>query len=154
MRRVVLAAIAGYQRHISPHKGFCCAYRAHTGHKSCSVLGFRAVRRFGVLTGLAILKRRTYLCGVAHRRFSKPRSRSLHSQQGFCDIGCDFPCDVPSLDSCSSLSDFASCCDCGSCDWLSRKKKQESEQYVYVPPKVEGSNKSRKTETTYRGIPI
>ncbi|WP_420851662.1 membrane protein insertion efficiency factor YidD [Propionivibrio soli] len=139
MRRVVLSVIAGYQRYVSPHKGFCCAYRVHTGRKSCSVLGFRAVRRYGVLTGLAILKRRTYLCGVAHRRFSKQHPRGFRSQQGFCDVGCDFPCDIPSLDGCLSLSDFANCCDFGSCDWPSRHKgNQEGEQYVHIPPNVGG----------------
>lgn len=134
MRKLVLAAITGYQRYVSPHKGFCCAYRAHTGHQSCSVLGFRAVRRFGVLAGLAILRRRTNLCGVAHRRFSAVRRHALHSQQGFCEVGCDLPCELPSLNGCFSLSDFASCCD-GGCDWPSRNRKdQATEQYVYIPP--------------------
>jgi len=44
MRKLVLAAITGYQTYLSPYKGFCCAYRVHTGRKSCSALGFRAVR--------------------------------------------------------------------------------------------------------------
>jgi len=127
MRKLVLTAIIGYQRYVSPHKGFCCAYRAHTGRKSCSVLGFRAVRRYGVLAGLAVLRRHT------------TRNHILHSQQGFCDIGCDLPCDVPSLNGCLSLGDFASCCDCGSCGWSSRNRKNEdSEQYVYIPPNVKG----------------
>lgn len=144
MRSLVLAAITGYQRCLSPLKGFCCAYRVHTGHKSCSVLGFRAVRRYGVLVGLALLRRRTYLCGVAHRRYSKPNSRILHSQQGFCDVGCDLPCDFPSLDGCLSLNNLAGCFDCGGCDWSSRSRKnQDSEQYVYIPPNVEGKKETR-----------
>lgn len=144
MRKLVLAAIVGYQRYVSPHKGFCCAYRTHTGRKSCSALGFRAVRRYGALAGLAVLRRRTYLCGVVHRRYTMPRSRILHSQQGFCDVGCDLPCDVPSFDGCLSVGDFASCCDCGSCDWPRRNRKsQEGEQYVYIPPNVKGRKEDR-----------
>ncbi|MGL4410283.1 MAG: membrane protein insertion efficiency factor YidD [Zoogloea sp.] len=144
MRKFVLAAITAYQRYVSPHKGFCCAYRAHTGRKSCSVLGFRPVRRYGVLAGLLVLRRRTYLCGVAHRRHTKPRIRALHSQQGFCDLGCDLPCDVPSLDGCLSLSDFVSCCYCGGCDWPRRRRKQrDGEQYVYLPPNVKARKASR-----------
>jgi putative component of membrane protein insertase Oxa1/YidC/SpoIIIJ protein YidD len=143
MRKLVLAMIAGYQRYVSPHKGFCCAYRQHTGRKSCSVLGSRAVRRYGVLAGLAVLRRRTYLCGVIHRRYTKPRNRILHSQQGFCDVGCDLPCDTPSLHGCASLGDFANCCDSGSCDWPSRSRKsQKGEQYEYIPPKAKGKNKN------------
>ncbi|MEJ2423021.1 MAG: membrane protein insertion efficiency factor YidD [Candidatus Thiodiazotropha sp.] len=32
----VVIAISGYQRYISPHKGFCCAHRKMTGEMSCS----------------------------------------------------------------------------------------------------------------------
>jgi len=139
MRQLVLAAITTYQRYLSAHKGFCCAYRAHTGRKSCSNLGFRAVRRYGVFAGLAVLRRRTYLCGVAYRRYAKSRHHPLHSQQGFCDLGCDLPCDVPSLGGCHSLGDFASCCDAGSCDWPSRNRKnRDDERYVYIPPNSGG----------------
>lgn len=149
MRSLLLAAIRAYQRHLSPHKGFCCAYRAHTGRASCSALGFRAVRRHGVLAGLAILRRRTYLCGVAHRRHAPVRHRPLPGQRGDCDIGCDLPCDssceLPSGKSVSRLCDLASCCDCGSCDWPERKrnKKRDEEQYVYIPPRVGSEEKPR-----------
>lgn len=142
MRSLVLAAIAGYQRYLSPHKGFCCAYRVHTGHRSCSTLGYRAVRRYGVLLGLKVLRRRMYLCGVAHRRFSANPRRPFETQRGFCDVGCDIPCDfscdLPSMDSCSSIADIASCCDGGSCDWPNRdRKRDDKEQYVHIPPRSE-----------------
>ena len=58
MKQLALAAIRLYQRHLSPHKGFCCAYRVHTGRASCSSLGYRAIRRFGLWLGLVILHRR------------------------------------------------------------------------------------------------
>jgi putative component of membrane protein insertase Oxa1/YidC/SpoIIIJ protein YidD len=48
MHRAFLLAIGLYQKYLSPHKGFCCAYRTHTGRAGCSALGFRAVRRYGV----------------------------------------------------------------------------------------------------------
>ncbi len=141
MRAIILATISAYQRYISPHKGFCCAYRAHTGRQSCSALGFRAVRRYGAILGLSVLRHRLYLCGVAHRRYSVPRRPHFRSQQGFCDIGgCDLPCDANcdflNGHTCSSLGDFANFCDCGSCDWPDRKRKRNNdEQYVYIPPK-------------------
>lgn len=148
MRRLALAAIAGYQRYLSPHKGFCCAYRVHTGRHSCSVLGFRAVRRYGVLVGLAILRRRTYLCGVAHRRFSKPRYHAFHTQRGYCDLSCDMPCDLPSVDGCHLPAGVSNCfsyaCDCSGCDWPSRNRRSsEEEQYVYIPPNVGGDTGKR-----------
>ena len=148
MRTLVLAAIKTYQRYMSPYKGFCCAYRTHTGRKSCSILGFRAVRRYGVIVGIAILRRRTYLCGVAHRRYSPPCRRPHRAQRGDCDLGCDLPCDLncdlPSGKSCSSFADFVSCCDCSGCDWPNNKQKEsDQEQYVYIPPKS-GSEQGRR----------
>lgn len=86
MKSLALAAIRFYQRHLSPHKGFCCAYRQHTGAGSCSELGHRAIRRHGVFQGLGVLNRRLTLCGVAHRRFD-PRVRPLAAQRGDCDVG-------------------------------------------------------------------
>ncbi|MGE5491384.1 MAG: membrane protein insertion efficiency factor YidD [Actinomycetota bacterium] len=133
MRRLLLAAIVGYQRYLSPHKGFHCAYRVHTGRQSCSALGYRAVRRYGVLAGLAILRRRTYLCGVAHRRHSPPPNPAFHGQRGFCDCACDLPCELPSADFCGSALDCASYC--GGCDWPSRDRKtDDKEQSVHIPP--------------------
>ena len=140
MRRVLLTAIRAYQRYVSPYKGFCCAYRVHTGRSSCSALGYRAVRRHGVFGGLALIQERTQLCGVVHRRRSKMPPRPLTAQQGVCDIGCNLPacdlgCDFPDGKSLSKACDFISCCDCGSCDWPSRKRKDaDKEKYVYIPP--------------------
>jgi len=123
MRRLILFALRGYQRFVSPHKGFACAYRVHTGGASCSTLGLRAVRRFGALRGLGVLRRRLHLCGVAHRRFMTPLRRPPSAQRGDCDPGCDLPCDV---------------CDPGSCDWNDRarrrRRKDEKEDRIHVPP--------------------
>ena len=125
MRPLALAAIRLYQRHLSPHKGFCCAYRRHTGRQGCSELGFRAIRRYGVLAGWALLRRRLYLCGVAHRRFSPAPRRPFRAQRGDCDIGCDLPCDGFEL-----CGDAADCC-----DWPERNKRSaEEDKDVHLPP--------------------
>lgn len=136
MRELVLALIRFYKRSLSPHKGFACAYRIHTGRASCSSLAYRAIRLRGVAAGFAILRERTYLCGVAHRRHTAHR-RPLARQRGDCDSGCgDIPChlDCQGIDGGSSLCDFADCCDC---DWPERRKKKnkQQERYVYIPPK-------------------
>ena len=148
MRQLALATITAYQRYLSPYKGFGCAYRIHTGHASCSLLGYRVIRRYGVIAGIALLRRRTYLCGVAHRRYSTAYQRPHRAQRGDCDLGCDLPCDfnfdLPSSKSCSSLSDFSSCCDCGGGDGSDKKRKSSGpEKYVYIPP-----NTRLKTDAT------
>lgn len=132
MRWLVLTMILAYKRHISPIKGFVCAYRVRTGHASCSTLGFRAVRRHGVIKGLMLLRERTYLCGVAHRRGQPPAARIPVGQRGDCDPGCDLPCDLPSGKSLPNLAD------CASCDWpeskKERKRKKSNQKNVYLPP--------------------
>lgn len=143
MRSVVLAAITAYQRYVSPYKGFSCAYRRHTGRSSCSKLGYRAVRRLGVVTGLAVLRRRLDRCREAHQRHSLSRRRPHRSERGDCDCALDLPCefggDLPRGRFWSWLGDFASCCDCGSCDWPRRKRTaDEDERRRYLPPRRGG----------------
>ena len=134
VKQLALAAIRLYQRHLSPHKGFCCAYRVHTGHASCSSLGYRAIRRFGLWQGLAILHRRLGKCGIAHRRHSR-RSLAPGRQAGFCDLPCDLSCDQPChFDAGSSACDVCSNCVPGDCgDWRSRHTNAEEERQVHLP---------------------
>jgi putative component of membrane protein insertase Oxa1/YidC/SpoIIIJ protein YidD len=141
LRTLILSLILFYQRRLSPHKGFTCAYSDLTGRASCSHIGFRAVRRFGALSGLAMAQRRTALCGIAYRRYAPVTARHLRSQRGDCDPGCDLPCDCEAPSG-KGLSRFCSCaqyCDCGGCDWgsrdRSRKRKRAREDEVYIPPR-------------------
>ncbi len=113
MKALALAAIRFYQRYLSPHKGFRCAYAAYTSDRSCSALGYRAIRRFGVLDGIVVLDRRLARCGTAYRLARPAPSAMLKHQAGFLDCGgCDgVGCDV--TDAC----DLANCC-----DWNSKRK--------------------------------
>jgi uncharacterized protein len=131
MRRAVLLLIALYQKYLSPYKGFCCAYRIHTGRAGCSALGYRSVRRYGVVAGWAVLHKRITLCGVAHNRSHHLTSvRSTpHTQRGGCDVGCDLPCDIPFDIPCEVT-------DCASCDLPKRKPQEDKkERFVYIPPR-------------------
>lgn len=122
MKQLALAAIRLYQRHLSPHKGFCCAYRCHTGHASCSQLGYRSIRRFGLRRGLFLLRQRLLKCGIAHRRHAPRRGVAFRQQAGFCDLSCDLPCDG----------------DCSPCDligeWGSSRKDEQDERPIHLTP--------------------
>jgi putative component of membrane protein insertase Oxa1/YidC/SpoIIIJ protein YidD len=129
MKALALALIGLYQRHLSPRKGFCCAYRFHTGAASCSALGHRAIRRHGLRRGLALLDRRLARCALAHRRYG-PRRPALRSEAGVCEVAeaCDcFP----------SGSDVSGCC-CDACDWTRsdkrRKGRQPDDPRAWLPP--------------------
>jgi putative component of membrane protein insertase Oxa1/YidC/SpoIIIJ protein YidD len=58
MKTLVFGAIRFCQRALSPHKGFCCADAAVNGHGSCTALCYRAIRRYGVWRGIAVLDKR------------------------------------------------------------------------------------------------
>ena len=140
-RVAVLAAIRFYKRHVSPHKGFACAYRIHTGRCSCSTLGYRAVSRYGVMHGLGVLRLRLDRCHEAFERHGRRPGR--RGQEGFCD--CDVPCDASCADlpSCDCLSCDApglDCIDCGDCDWPGRRRRRGAKDAPVFEP---GPGKSK-----------
>lgn len=120
MKQLALLAIRGYQQFISPYKKSRCAYSVHTGRCGCSGIGYRAIRRFGVVDGLGALRERLARCGEVHRARTHLR-RLLSKQAGVCDIDCR-GCDLDFGDA----ANFASnCIDCGS--WGDSKKKKKNE---------------------------
>ena len=146
LRYLALGSIRLYQRYLSPYKGFCCAYRKHTGRHSCSALGYRAIRKEGIWTGIGILKKRLYLCGVAHRRFSPPIQRisgPMKYQRGECDPSfdcgdaCNLNCDFLDNRGCSYIGLLADGCNGASCDFYSRGQKPtpRNERFVRIPRK-------------------
>jgi len=108
VRHLCLNAISFYQRYVSPYKGFQCAYAFHTGCASCSKLGFRAIRRYGVRVGLRLIFGRFGRCRDVHRRHLGERvvaGRTLPAgalmsmgpmrrQRGVCDVLACVPCDA------------------------------------------------------------
>jgi uncharacterized protein len=127
---LLLAAIRGYKRHVSPRKGFACACRVHLGACSCSTLGLRAISRYGAWRGLGVLRLRLQQCRLVAEEWRARPVAVRTAQAGFID--CDLPCDGSCIDasscSCGDLfsaqtaCEIASCtsCDgdaCDDCDW-------------------------------------
>jgi putative component of membrane protein insertase Oxa1/YidC/SpoIIIJ protein YidD len=81
MRDVALFAIAGYQRYISPYKGYCCAYACRKGQPSCSEFGSRVISKYGIGRGLNLLNARLNACRVASMTSpgeNRPRQKAEH----------------------------------------------------------------------------
>ncbi len=112
-RTLLIAAIRGYKRHLSPHKGFACAYRVRGGGCSCSTLGLRAISRYGAWRGLGVLRLRLAQCHVAAEALRQRRFIARHAQAGFID--CDLPCDASCVD--GSCVDLSSCGPGDLCSW-------------------------------------
>ena len=129
LRTLVLGAIRFYRRHVSPRKGFACAYRVHVGGCSCSVLGQRAVSLYGAWRGLGVLRQRLHEC---HASADALRERTrLVAPRGQADfIDCDLPCDGSCIDGCAvgDACELASCLDCGDCGWWGNSTPSESRQ--------------------------
>ncbi|MFL6699906.1 MAG: membrane protein insertion efficiency factor YidD [Vitreoscilla sp.] len=144
-RSLLLAAIRGYKRHVSPRKGFGCAYRIELDACSCSTLGLRAVSRYGAWRGLGVLRLRLQQCRlVAEER----RARPFIAQAGFidCDVPCDGSCDVSPCAGCEAC-ELAACigddwgdCDCCGWPWSSRetvatvrRRRRRGDPYLTEP---------------------
>lgn len=118
LRLAAAGAVGAYQRHISPHKGFCCAYRAHTGRASCSEFGRRVILKLGLVAFVRLMPRRFARCRAAFasirldRKLRAERAHRAHGRRtvldrcdcGDCGLsscdagdctpgGCDVPCD-------------------------------------------------------------
>jgi uncharacterized protein len=126
MKKIALLAIRGYQQYISPYKKFRCAYSVHTGRCGCSGIGYRAIRRFGVVDGIGVLRERLARCSDAHQahRSHAPLRPTLSKQAGVCDLDCG-GCDFDFGDVADHASNCVSC-DCG--NWGDSKKKKNNER--------------------------
>jgi len=70
-----LLAVVGYQRFISPQKGYQCAHAALYGGPSCSEFGKRAIQQYGVIGGLILLRQRFQACHQAAVAIRSDRDR-------------------------------------------------------------------------------
>jgi putative component of membrane protein insertase Oxa1/YidC/SpoIIIJ protein YidD len=110
-------AIDAYQRYISPYKGFCCAYRAHTGKRSCSAYGRAVVQKLGLMALIAALPKQFERCKLAYQNLlayrvsmkSQADDRRKKTDADACDL-VDLSCDVG--DAVSNMPCDAAPCDC------------------------------------------
>jgi len=65
--RLAVAAINGYQRYLSPRKGFKCAHRKLHGQESCSQYIKRIVEQEGLGRALSLAPVRFKACSAASR---------------------------------------------------------------------------------------
>lgn len=63
--RLAIAAIAVYQRYLSPYKGFCCAHRVRHGGPSCSEYARQIILSAGWRRSLAAFQERLRACRAA-----------------------------------------------------------------------------------------
>ena len=116
---LALLSIRYYQRYLSPFKGFSCAYRIHTGNASCSTFAARAIRRYGLIKGIFLLRQRLHACSRVYHQHHAHKFVP-QTQRGDCDVPCH-GCDVP--DHCE-IDNVLDCVECGDCNLGESKKSK------------------------------
>lgn len=81
MRGLAVAAISGYQKFISPRKGFSCAHRVLYGCESCSQYFKQVVAEEGIITAIANAKGRFQECREANEILKKRRAKCRTRQK-------------------------------------------------------------------------
>lgn len=81
---LALGAIAGYQRFVSPRKGFVCAHRARWQERSCSSFAADAIRERGLVEGLFLLRARFEDCRAAQELLQRRVDGSWSCQGSHC----------------------------------------------------------------------
>ncbi|MCT7965237.1 membrane protein insertion efficiency factor YidD [Laspinema sp. D1] len=143
LRLIAIASISGYQKHLSPHKGFSCAHRILYGGDSCSQYIKTAIAQRGLSEAIALSQHRFAACKEAHHILrsqvcattqpqKKPKRSSPNRVQDCActeltpGVGCDACtdsleclnlldcCGGITCSDCSPLEDSA--LDCSSCD--------------------------------------
>ena len=114
--------ITQYQLHLSPRKGFRCAYGVLHGRDSCSRFGKRAVERLGLAGGLRLLRRRFELCRSAAHVLEYDRQRGRQDRRDrfhACVNGWDPGCSRADLGECAGELACDGCLELGlaGCHW-------------------------------------
>ena len=76
---VAIQAIQRYQKHLSPHKGFSCAYSRLHGAESCSEYFRKKVKSYGLSKAIPLFEQRLRDCKLANATL-KAQYQSRNSQ--------------------------------------------------------------------------
>lgn len=118
--RLALLAIGGYQRHVSPRKGFRCAYSVLNGGTGCSGFVDEAIRAHGLRAAIPLVRERFGDCKLAAQSLGGDANNRRKGKSKRRD-GCDCDC-LPDAN-CGRCGDAlfdcgpndSGCFDCGSC---------------------------------------
>jgi putative component of membrane protein insertase Oxa1/YidC/SpoIIIJ protein YidD len=119
-RKAGIVAITGYQKHISPHKGFVCAHRVLYGGESCSQYIKRVITEDGFKALLIKSRRRFQACLQANRILRSAGGGNASLREASLRDAARMPTLSPAQDS--------------------EPSEDESESYLDSPKKAPGRN--------------
>jgi putative component of membrane protein insertase Oxa1/YidC/SpoIIIJ protein YidD len=114
-----VALIRGYQKYLSPHKGFCCSHRVLYGGDSCSQYVKNMLIEQDLRSAISLSRQRFSACKTAKiilraETLEEKRRREQNNSQWNCSCspeGCLNEC-IPGCDDCGGDPDCGDC-DCG-----------------------------------------
>ncbi|MGA0539995.1 membrane protein insertion efficiency factor YidD [Neotabrizicola sp. VNH66] len=113
LSRGALLAIGAYQRHLSPRKGYACAYRVAHGGTGCSGFAKAAIAEAGLWRAIPAIRARFAACrDAAEELHNSPAGGESDTKRrrDSCDLtGCS-GCDLP-FRGCGRADDTPNC-DC------------------------------------------
>lgn len=93
-----IVGISGYQRYLSPRKGFACAYRVRHGGPGCSGFAKAAIQQHGLRAAIPLVRQRFAACrDAAEELQGQPGKRDNREKESWCETISDFQCSDCSL---------------------------------------------------------
>ncbi|AJQ96233.1 membrane protein insertion efficiency factor YidD [Gynuella sunshinyii] len=114
MNALAIALINGYQKYLSPYKGFKCAHAVLYQDMSCSQAIKQIIATEGLLGGYRNIRRRFSDCRKAYEQLSDKSQKRERRKKGhrcnYCDPG--IACDVADCLPGKGCHPSDSVCDC------------------------------------------
>jgi putative component of membrane protein insertase Oxa1/YidC/SpoIIIJ protein YidD len=82
INNICINIIEFYQKNISPHKGYTCAYKHFTGKNSCSEFTKKCISEYGVIKTIPLFINQINECKTT---YSKNNNKDTNS----CEKGCN-----------------------------------------------------------------
>jgi len=84
MRHFFIFLITLYQKHLSPHKGFSCAYACYHHSISCSSMVKNIIAEHGVIAGWPLIKQQFKQCQTAYHLLINQDEEPPRRDEGSC----------------------------------------------------------------------
>lgn len=136
IRQIATNSISGYQKHISPRKGFSCAFRLLYKGESCSEYVKKTIAQDGLVAAIKKSRDRFQACREANHilknnyyrssndkdqedpEWYNKKDKAFHNRNNTCLDPVDCSCALLEISDCSALDcgHLASGLDCGALD--------------------------------------
>ena len=86
--KISIKSIVLYQKHISPHKGYCCAYRYYTGEDSCSEYTKNMIIKLGFFKSIPYFFSRIKECKNVYLMNEHKTDTKKNEKVDICNEAC------------------------------------------------------------------